>query len=250
MVSLFTRLRNSTFFAVLCLIILFFTYASIFFVRDVDHEVAYFLHGVKWFLYYACLLYIPFGCIASGIVYIFISYDRFPYNKILYCSVNMILTFILAIISFKNYFMVNSYIILVILSIEMWVIAFIDECYKYDILYKSGDSTFLISKQAIKPYNNLFDYNTSKTLLQGDLSYIKQYHNTPELIYSVNNGMQSLLHRLSNGDYLLTDADIKQIKKTLLTTYGGTNDDKFFNYEREIYDLIKALYLLDHIVTR
>lgn len=241
------KLRESPWICYALFGIMFLTYSSIFLFSNIDEYERFSLHGIKWFLYYASLLYLPFVCIVSGVVYFFISTTiEFPYKKVLYCTINMILTILISIVSFKNHLFVDSYIALVIFSIELWIVAFIDEYDKYDKLHEDKGTTFLISKQSIKPYNNLFDYHTGKELLHSDLSLIKSYCSTPELVCSVNNGMQSLLHRLSNGEYLLTSEDIKQIKRDLLMIHRGLDDDKFYYYKHEIYDLIKAIYLLDH----
>lgn len=238
------------FLAVIALVIPFVTYVSIFLIgTEVYPE---FLYGVKWWLYYIAILYIPIVFLISGTITLFIHEridDYYPHKHILWSTVNMIVTVILTIISVMYSFFVNQFILLTMFSIEICVIAFCYDVKKLIKIHSNGDDVFYMTNTEPKPYNGIFDYNTSKELIISDLTNIVHHRETPELCLSVNNGMKSLLHRLSNGEYFLADEDVKKIKSELLTIYGGHPNDNFYHYQTELYELIKVLYLLERTKT-
>ncbi|MBD5314679.1 MAG: hypothetical protein HDS08_00715 [Bacteroides sp.] len=242
--------RLDRFLAILELIILFATYISVFLIgTDAKPE---FLHGITWWLYYAAMLYIPFVIGISGFITLLIHNrieEYFPYRHILWAIINIIITILLTIIAFKNHFFVNQFIVLLLFSIEIFIVAFLDDVKKLVKIHYNRNGIYYMTNIEPKPYNGIFDYETSKEILMSDLSNIKFHRETMELHSSVNNGMESLLTRLSNGEYLLTDDDVKKAKSDLLTIYGGYPDDKYGLYHSELFALIKALYLLDRTIT-
>lgn len=124
--------------AIIALITMLITYGSALFLCGVNSYEVPFLHGIRWWLYYACLLYLPLVLAVSLVLYV-VLLSEFPYRKSSFCCVNIVVTITLAIIAFKECFMTNSYIALVAFSVEMSILALIDDYGKFRASRKQAE---------------------------------------------------------------------------------------------------------------